>query len=120
MAAANDKIADEGLRELASKQPPDVTTVIIEVDVPRARVNVEPRRGLRPHLVGFEPESDEDTVRADEAVSGVRALLDDIASEPPVWLGASSAFVATLRARDLLAVAGSPFVRAIHPNTLRR
>ena len=120
MGAVSEKIADEELRRLASEQPPDATTVIVEVEVPPPRMKMQPGRGLGRQVLAFEPESDEERAHADEAVSSVRTLLEEVASEPPVWLAASSAFVATLLPRDLVSLAASPFVRAIHPNALRR
>ncbi len=119
MATEQDKITDEHLLRLASGEGPDATTVIVEVDVPRVRMNVDEGGGIGRRFA-IQPESDDDRAQADAAVSQVRTLLEGIADEPPVWLGASSAFVATLLPRHLLALAGSPFVRAIRPNVLHR
>ncbi len=121
MDSALAKIADDGLRRLATEEGPDAQSIIVEVDVPRARVQLRPRSDAGGFEVyGIAPETDEEKALAQEAIGAVRHLLEEIAIEPPVWLDASSSFAARVVPRRLAQVAQSRFVRTIHPNTLRR
>ena len=113
-----DKITNPELYRIAKQPSGGKTGVLIEVNLPPSRVQMErghearpgsPRRWLLEESAEQQA-SNQQTI--DQAASSLRELL----GETPHWLNAARAFVATVTPEQLRHIARSDLIRAIHLN----
>jgi hypothetical protein len=117
------KLADEELRRLSAKRGPGTLSVIVQLELPRPRVEMgRSERGgvgaLRPRRVETESESEQRSL--EDLIARARAFLEQLLGKSPVWLGAARAFGVEASGDQLRAIARSPLVRRIYLSRLRR
>lgn len=111
---------DDDLVELVREQRKQPVSVIIELEVPRPRVDIrreDADPAGRPWRV---TSSDQDRMKTQQVVERAREFLADFMDQPPVWLSASHAFVVDAAPDQLATIAASPLVRRISWNRVRR
>jgi hypothetical protein len=110
-----DKIADPELRRFASAGESDRRLVLVEPDLPRRWLRME-RTPARAR--GFRPAAgasvDEELSR--ERTSEARRFLSDLLHQEPRWLATARTFVVEATGNEVARMAGSPLIKAIHPN----
>ena len=111
---------DDDLVQLAREKRKEPVSVIVELEVPRPRVDIR-REGAdpagRPWRV---TSSDQDRMKAQQVAERAREFLADFTDQPLVWLSASHAFVVEAAPDQLATIAASPLVRRISWNRVRR
>jgi hypothetical protein len=117
-----EKVLDEDLRQLVASGDVESVSVIVELDLPRPRVEMD--SDGRYETVGRRAQrvvaTDEDRRKSGQVVEEVRGFLAQVAGESPVWLSASRAFVVNVTTDQLENIARSRRVRRISQNRLRR
>jgi hypothetical protein len=115
------KLADEDLLELARTGRRQSVNVIVELNVPRTEVQLEPDRsgiGMRPAGVGA---SDQRLIELrQEIAEQAEAMLRGLTGEEPVRLPGGSSLGVRIDSDRLDAVVRSPLVRRVHLSRLRR
>jgi hypothetical protein len=116
------KIADGALRELFAEDGGSTASVIVEVAVPEASIEIAGgEHGVGSwRAVSVASEADEDRRHKDDVVQRARHFIEEISGADPVWLSASDAFVIDVGREQLAALVRSPLVRRVSLNQLRR
>jgi hypothetical protein len=111
---------DDDLVKLAREQRTEPVSVIVELEVPRPRVDIRQEGAETAGRPWRVTSSDEDRMKAQQVVERAREFLADFTDKPPVWLSASQAFVVNAAPDQLATIAASPLVRRISWNRVRR
>jgi hypothetical protein len=117
------KIQSPELRRLAEDRSPQVASVIIELDLPARRVEIDRvlRRGVSvplPRRVA--PTSDREGTDAEKRTAEAKTFLQQVLGVSPRWLQTARSFVAEVTGPQLRTIASSPLTKAIHPNRALR
>lgn len=117
------KLADEELRRLTDRGGAGTLSVIVQLELPRPRVEIErlERGGVgafRPRVVETESESGQSSL--EDSIAQARAFLEQLLDKSPVWLSAASAFGVEASGDQLETIARSPLVRRVYLSRLRR
>lgn len=112
------KITDPALlAAMAAGDDAPPVSVLVEVDVPAARVGFreDPGSGRRvpAEVLAPTPEEQDET---DATTAEAGRFLEEVLGGTPVWLEAANAFVASATGSQLEEIARSRLVKAIHPN----
>ena len=113
------KIQSPELRRLADAQSPEVASVIIELELPARKVEVERvlRRGVEMALPRrVTPPTAAEGVEAEKREAEAKSFLHQVLGVSPRWLGTARSFVADVTGPQLRTIASSPLTKAIHPN----
>jgi hypothetical protein len=110
-----ERIPDEGLRELAEKGSDDPVSVIIELAVPDQHIEYERKPG-DPRSMPKRVVVADDGGTVEKTAEEARAFLEQLLSDPPVYLRSARAFVATVRGPELREIAKRPFTKRVEPN----
>ncbi|HWM94908.1 MAG TPA: hypothetical protein VN493_29405 [Thermoanaerobaculia bacterium] len=113
------KIQSPDLRRLAEDRSSGVASVIIELDLPARRVEVDQvrRRGLStpcPRQVA--PPTEKEGAEVEKRTAEARTFLQQVLGVSPRWLQTARSFVADVTGPQLRTIASSPLTKAIHPN----
>ena len=120
-AAIREKIADPDLLELTRTGRHESVSVIVELNVPRAHVELRRDEMGTAWRAGQVAVSDPRMAELrDEIGSQAEALLRRLSGEEPVWLPGRSSIGVRLDSDQLEEVALSPLVRRVHLSKLRR
>jgi hypothetical protein len=111
------KVTDPALLAAVAGDEDQPLSVLIELDVPAARVGFrdDPGSGRRVPAEVLVP-TPEQQAEIDHRTAEAERFLQEVLGGPPVWLGAANAFVAAPTGRQLREIASSRLVKAIHPN----
>ena len=114
------KLADAELRKLRDRE---TASVIVQLELPRPRVEIEKSQGggvggFHPRRVELESESEQRSL--EQLIAEARALLEQLVGGTPVWLGAARAFGVEASGDQLRTIARSPLVRMIYLSRVRR
>jgi hypothetical protein len=111
------KVADPALLAVAESDAQEQVPVLIQVDVPTARVEMrqDPRTGRRIFVDVVTPKPEEQEA-IEEQIAQAGVFLQQLLGSQPVWIGAAKAFIATVSGRQLREIARSPLIKAITPN----
>ena len=117
-----EKIPDSALLQHALESSDEPVSVIIELDVPDPQVEYADvdRQGVDvkvPFRVASATARDDK--RLERVASDARKFLDELLSEPPVYLRSARAFIATANGAELDEIARRPFTKRIEPNRSR-
>jgi hypothetical protein len=118
-ATVLDKIRSEELRREAVKTRPESHVVVVELNLPRPKVEVirsnqEPGSGAR---FSVAPNAS-DSAEAESRISRTRKAIEEIIGRPPEqFFPSSGAFVVTATGKQLQQLVKLPDVAAIWPNT---
>jgi hypothetical protein len=114
-----DKLASAELRARAETLDPAPIDVLVEVELPRLRIQRPPTwSNLAQRVRMGKAAKREKSPDAAKNIESVKAMLEDLSSTKPVWLSAAGAFVVALTGKQLLAAAASPYTRKIWTNRL--
>ncbi|MDQ4049659.1 MAG: hypothetical protein M3131_09825 [Actinomycetota bacterium] len=114
------KLADAELRQLSG---PQTASVIVELDLPRPRVEMERSEAggigaSRPRRI--ETESAGEERRCEAVITQARSFLEQLLGTPPVWLSAARAFGVEASGDQLRVMTRSPLVRRVYLSRVRR
>jgi hypothetical protein len=112
------KTLDEDLRQLVVRNEAEPVSVIVELNLPRPRVEMgsDPGRGTSGRRAQRVVPAKENPRESQQIIEEVGEFLEKVADEPPVWLDASRAFVMNTTTDQLENIARSSRVRRISRN----
>ncbi|WP_298961988.1 hypothetical protein [uncultured Methylobacterium sp.] len=122
--AVLEKIRSGDLRDEVAAETPNPRTVIVELDLPAAKLEMTSPPG--PGGVGrprfrFEPQSPSTTSEIDGRIASLSNGIAEILGRPPeTFLATSGSFVIEANGEQIGRIARMPTVSAIWPNTRRQ
>ncbi len=114
-----EKIPDQELRQMAIDGSEEKVSVIIVLDLPEPRVEVEQvKKGSEVISVptSLEPESPDEEQEVARKASEANLFLQSLTGSVPNWLPMARAFVVTVNGKQLREIADSPITKSIQPN----
>ncbi len=118
------KLQNPELLRLVSDNSDQQVSVLIQPDLPPPRVDVSrfSRKGVTFNsLTRIVPISTEEQEYANKQIDEISSFLQKLLGTSPHWLRSAQSFVARVPARELLAIASCPKIKAIWLNReLRR
>jgi hypothetical protein len=113
-----EKIPDAELLARVRESSDEPVSIIIELAVPDAQVEYATvdRHGETKAPVRVVPTSAKEDEQLEQTVLEAKEFLGGLLDDPPVYLRAARAFIATATGRELEEIARRPFTKRIEPN----
>lgn len=113
---------DENLRQPVADGEAEPISVIVELDLPRARVKMDGEGSYGPSPIFQRPQRvvPAEDGETEQIRKEMEEFLEKVADETPVWLALSKAFVVDTTTDQLENIASFPRVRRISRNNRRR